>query len=266
MENVRALVSEELDLLEFSFNNILAPDNLIYADIDAFIRGKSKRIRSLLSLLYLKMNGIKIKDDIIKLLTSVELIHNASLLHDDVIDNSSYRRGNRTLFDKYGSKLSVLSGDYILSLAANKLLKLNNTNILNVFFDTTKAMSEAEIEQYLNRNSNITLNQYINIVTGKTASLFSACMSASAILANINIDIAQQFGTKFGILFQISNDMEPESEKNDIANGVKTIIDILGIEKTLDLKDNYKEELSRLLTHFPENKYKKGIEDLIELL
>ena len=266
MDNIRVLVSEELSIIDNRLSAQIECNNNIYKSLNDFISCGSKRIRSLITLLYLKANNAVVNDEVITLLTAVELIHNASLLHDDVVDNSHERRGTQTLYDKYDSKISVLSGDYVLSVAVENLLNLQNFNILHLLLKTTKQMSNAEINQYLARNNDMTEEQYLEIIRGKTASLFSACLNSSALLTNLDSVTANDFGTKFGIIFQINNDLEELSAKNDIANGVKTIVNTLGIEKTLALKDNYKEELRDILKYFPANKYRQGIEDLIKLL
>ena len=266
MEMIRALVSDELNLIENKLYNLDDHNEAMYKDLSDFIGGKSKRIRSAICLLYLKAHNCVISDNIIDLLLAVELIHNASLLHDDVMDDSHLRRGVPNLFDKYGSKLSVVSGDYILSVAVENLLKLGDNKIFKWFLDAVKKMSEAEIKQFFSRNSDISIEQYLNISQGKTASLFVACIKSAALLSGLDTDIASDFAYNFGILFQINNDMEADSANNDLKNGVKTSVSISGIEKTLALKDNYKEELSKILKKFPDNRYKYGIKDLIELL
>ena len=267
MDSIRALVLNDLDYIENAFSKVSQKDSFIFADLDTFLQGKSKRIRSLLSILYLKANNyFDISNEILDMLFVCELIHNASLLHDDVVDDSFLRRGVPTLYDKYGSKLSVISGDYILSIAVEKLMQLNNNKVLLFFFDAVKSMSQAEISQYFSRNSDISIQKYLNIVQGKTSSLFSACVKASALLSGMDVDLAENFGKNFGILFQINNDMESDSADNDKKNGVNNVVDILGIEKTLALKDNYKEELRKILLDFPNNKYTNGIKDLIKLL
>ena len=266
MDRIRALVSEELNHLENLLCNSVELKNELFIDLSKFIKGKSKRIRSLVCLLFLKANNVIIDKNIIDILYATELIHNASLLHDDVIDNAKLRRGVQTMFDKYGSELSVLSGDYILSIAVDKLLKLNNSEILNFYFSTTKEMSIAEIIQFSNRNKKTSIEQYLAVADGKTASLFSSCLKSAALLSDIDLKIADDLGKNFGILFQIYNDIEPYSSANDALNGLNTVVDILGIEKTLDLKDNYKDKLRRIINDFSDNKYKYGMKDLIELL
>lgn len=266
MDNIRALISSELNIIEGLLSNFIDPSNFIFTNLSDFISTKSKRIRSVLCLLYLKSQGLSIDNNVIRMLVSGELIHNASLLHDDVIDSSDIRRNEETIFKKYGSKISILSGDYILSLAVEQLLSINNPNILKIFLETTKKMCNAEINQYSYREKSIGIDEYIDIIEGKTASLFAAILKSGAHLLSINEDNAEKFGNLFGIIFQINNDLQPDSIRNDFNNGVKTAKDIIGIEKTLALKDNYKEDIRRVIVDIPKNEYKKGIEDLIELL
>jgi len=263
MERIRALLSKELEELEKNINSILGNNNELFCEINDFVFGKSKRIRSVLTLLYLKNHDISISKDTILLLSAGELIHNASLMHDDVIDNSDIRRGNKTLFKKYGSKISILAGDYLVSKAIKELISYDDV-ILNIFLNAVSQMSEAEIYQFSKRDKNITVDEYIKIAEGKTASLFEAILESSAILHNLSREKAKTFGKIFGILFQINNDLQDDSIKNDNQNGVKTLLNILGIEKTQILKDNYKEEMRNLLADFKENKYKTAIEDLVK--
>ena len=264
MENIRALVKTELEQVKYIIKN--SYEGLETSDLKEFLQSDSKYVRSLLGILYLKVHNIDINSDIIKLLSVAELIHNASLLHDDVIDESNIRRGQNTIFNKSGAKLSILYGDYLLSLAVEKLLQLNNKEILNIFLNATKDMSSAEILQFKMRAKDITFQDYINIVSGKTASLFSAVLVSLAILLGLDTLKAEQFGKVFGIVFQINNDTSQASIENDKKNGVRTINNILTVEKVSALKDNYIEEMKKIIFNFPESEYKKGLEDLIELL
>ena len=99
---------------------------------------------------------------------------------------------------------------------------------------------------------------------GKTAGLFSAILESVLLLANGNSDLARSFGELFGIYFQIKNDLEEESAKNDKQNGVYTAKDIIGIENTLILSDNYRGKLKEMLNSLSDNEYKRGLEDLIQ--
>jgi geranylgeranyl pyrophosphate synthase len=266
MESLRFLAEDNIGKIEKKLAGLFLYKNDIFNDLEHFLLKKSKRIRSVVSILYLGLNEADINDDIITLLSAVELIHNASLLHDDVIDGAQIRRGDITVSEKYNSKIAVLSGDYLLSFAINLLNSLNNDYIFMTLSDVTKRMCEAEVKQYLLRNNTETIDEYIDIIYGKTASLFEGVLKCTANLSNIDVEIAGTFGKLFGLLFQINNDLSTLSAENDKINGVKTAIDILGVEKTNNLKDNYKEDLRAILEDFSDNKYKQGLKDLINLL
>ena len=266
MDEVRVLVKDELSQVEQSLSELIKEENIVYTNLKHFLMSKSKRIRSILCILYLKANNADITEDLLSLLIAGELIHNASLIHDDIIDSSELRRNEESLYKKFGSKIGVLLGDFLLSIAVEKLVSINNSEISNAFLNTTKIMSDAEIRQFINRDNNITIEEYLNIIEGKTASLFSVILKSAAILSGLKTEQAENFGKLFGIIFQINNDLTSESIKNDRTNGIKTAYDILGIEKTIALKDNYKEEIRRVIANSPNEKYKKGIEDLVDLL
>ena len=235
-------------------------------DLRSFLLGSSKRIRSTLALYFLKSFNIEISDAIYKVLSVGEIIHNASLLHDDVIDNAKERRGVTTIGQKYSDKISILSGDYLLNLAINRLLDLENNEILNIFQNCTKTMIESEIKQFFLRGNLPSEKDYIDICIGKTAVLFSTILECCAILTKLPRDLARNFGQNFGICFQINNDLEQHSFNNDKENGVYTAIDILGFEKTSTLLDNYKSEIENLILNIPENIYKERLKDLYKKL
>ena len=266
MNRIRALVNNDLKKVEQSLSKLIQEKNAVYSELNKFLMSNSKRIRSILCLLYLKANNIDLTDDTLSLLIAGELIHNASLIHDDIIDSSEFRRNEKSLYKKFDSKIGVLLGDFLLSIAIEKLININNPIVSNAFLNTTKMMSNAEIEQFLTRDKDITIEEHIKIIEGKTASLFSAVLKSTAALSGLKIETAEKLGILFGVIFQINNDLTSDSVKNDESNGIKTASNILGIEKTLALKDNYKEEIMRVIAEFPNKKYKKGIEDLVGLL
>lgn len=236
------------------------------ADISSFLVENSKFIRSKLVLLYLKSQNLVIKDDIYTVLAVGELIHNASLLHDDVIDDANERRGFSPISKRFNSKISILAGDYVLSFAIEKLLTLHSLEFLDIFKSCTQKMSFAEFKQYFLRGKQTNLQDYIDICKGKTAELFIAVFKSCALIQKIDIEKASNFADLFGICFQINNDLSLKSLEQDRYNKIATAIDILGIEKTHNLLDNYKEELRIILSDFPDNIYKQGLEDLINNL
>ena len=199
-------------------------------------------------------------------MTAGEIIHNASLLHDDVIDNAMERRGEPTLGKMYSPYISILAGDYLLSIATEKLMEIDNKNILNIFLKCTKLMCKSEIQQFFLRGKLPAIDDYIKICEGKTALLFEAILKSCAIIEGVDIENAISFAKNFGIYFQLKNDEEKVSAYNDANNKIFTSKDILGIEKTKILMDNYQEEIMRLIGILPDNVYKKGLEGLLKAL
>lgn len=261
MKNIEYEISIIKDLLEESF-----VDPIPNKALQSFLTNGSKYIRSTFAILYLKSQNCEITNEIFSILTVGEIIHNASLLHDDVIDNADIRRGNTTIAKEFSPKISILAGDFLLTTAIGKVLDLNNLKILNIFKDCTRKMSEAEIKQFFLQKQIPTISEYIEICEGKTAWLFSSILESCAIISNLPLENAKLLGKLFGICFQINNDLNPESINSDKLNNIYTIKDIIGIENTRKLLDNYKEEMSKLIRDFPENIYKKSLKDLIESL
>lgn len=227
-----------------------------------FLEEPSKRIRSRLAIFYLKISEKEFNKDIYNIITAGELIHNASLLHDDVIDETELRRGKTTIGAKISPKISILAGDYLISLAMSKILEINNLQILNIFKDCTKTMCEAEFQQYFLRGQVPSKDDYINICKGKTGTLFAAILESCALLTGMNISNARKFGETFGVYFQIKNDLDSVSAQEDKKNSIYTAKSVLGIEKTLYLLDNLKEEMRNLLGVFPESNYRQELEGL----
>ena len=127
-------------------------------------------------------------------------------------------------------------------------------------------MSEAEILQYSLRGKIPTEQEYLKIVKGKTAELFTATLEGSAILSNLDKNKAKKFAENFGILFQLKNDLEKNSAKADKKNKIYTLKDILGIAKTQALMDNYLEEIRSKIEDLPQNNYSRGLERLLGLI
>lgn len=259
-------ISKELDNINKQLKSIFLFKNDLGDDLKKFISGNSKRIRSIVSLLYLKSLKENISDKCLTIITAGEIIHNASLLQDDVIDEAEIRRGETTIGAKFSPKISILSGDYLLSLAIENLLSVNNSYIIQSFLKCTKKMCQSEIEQYFLRGKLPDIETYIKICKGKTAELFCAILESCAYMEELNIEDAQKFACNFGIFFQLKNDLEKFSALTDKKNNIFTPKDIFGIEKTLDLIDNYSNRIRCNINKLPDNVYKKGLEVLVTKL
>lgn len=240
------------------FNELL-PEN----SITNFVLGSGKMIRSKVSLLYFLSQGVLLNDKFYKMLSAVEILHNASLLHDDVIDDAPTRRGKSTIAKDFSDKVSILVGDYLILFAFEKI-ENSCDEIKNIFKEYSRNIIETEIKQFFARGKFISTEEYIQICKGKTASLFILPLYVGAIDFIKDTNSAKKFGEMFGIAFQIKNDLEKFSAEVDAKNRLYTAKDILGIEKTLLLLDNYREEMMGIIKDFPNNIYKKKLEDLIK--
>ena len=263
MEN---LLNNEIIQIKERIVSQIKEDDIIYGSLRKFLTDGSKLIRSKITLLYLKSKNISVSQDVIEILSVGEIVHNASLLHDDFVDSSVMRRGKTAFWHKFSPKIAVLSGDYLVSLAAEKLLKLNDSRILKIFFDAIKLMSSAELKQFELRNAIPNYNEYVEICLNKTARLFGAILESSALISGTDSAEAKTFGENFGLIFQLKNDLEPISALNDKENGIYTAIEVLGVEKTIDLIDNCKRKLEKIIIGLPENEYKCRLKGLIEEL
>lgn len=151
-------------------------------------------------------------DHIIRLAAAVEMIHTATLLHDDVIDGASLRRGLSTLNAKWGDTLSVLSGDYLYSQAFCLLSELQNPAVLSLLSDTARTVCEGEVAQIQHQQDwDLSPARYLKIIQWKTASLMGASAQAGALLAGAPFAKAARlgaFGLNFGLAFQIVDDTQ----------------------------------------------------------
>ena len=171
-----------------------------------------KRLRPLLTACTFHLINRK-KDNsknYIGLAAAVEFIHAATLLHDDVIDESKKRRGSLSANEVWGNKTSVLVGDFLFSRAFQLMTKYGNLEILKILSDTSVVISEGEVLELIN-DKDLTINEdiYFKVINGKTASLFSAACQVGGISANGSlkeIEAIKSFGTNFGMAFQLIDD------------------------------------------------------------
>ena len=169
-----------------------------------------KRLRSILTLASSKITEYRGEHNI-HLAACVELIHSATLLHDDVIDNSSIRRGKKTSNIIWGNQSSILVGDYFLSRCFEIMVDVGSLEVLKLLSNVSAEIAQGEVLQLQHKNEvDITEQVYLNIVTQKTASLFGAAMKVGGCLANKSENekkALQSYGVNLGIVFQISDDI-----------------------------------------------------------
>ncbi|MEY4588263.1 MAG: octaprenyl-diphosphate synthase [Pseudomonadota bacterium] len=195
----------------------------LYSDVDLvenighyLIEAGGKRLRPLLVLLVAKTLGFEGDSGAesggrhIDLATIIEFIHTATLLHDDVVDVSSLRRGRLTANAQWGNAPAVLVGDFLYSRAFQMLVALGSMEIMGILASTTNIISEGEVQQLVNaKNPDVTEENYQRVIHKKTAALFEAACEAAAVLAAATPEVrraAHLFGQHLGMAFQLVDD------------------------------------------------------------
>ncbi len=190
--------------------NIKDEEKLITLTAGHLIKAKGKKIRPLLTLLVSKMLNYKGNSDV-TLAVCIEFIHNATLLHDDVIDTGKIRRGKLSANQIWGNKVSVLVGDYLLSRAFKLMVKNKSLKLLEILSQTSLILARGQIQDVgNNQNVNLTEKKYLSIIDAKTAELFRISCFLPTIITNQDKKtqkIFNDFGFNFGMAFQLSDDV-----------------------------------------------------------
>lgn len=178
--------------------------------LNYILRRKGKQMRPLLVFLTAKLNG-EIGEPTYVAATFIELLHTASLVHDDVVDDANERRGALSINALWNSKIAVLVGDYLLSKGMLISVEKNRFDMLEIVSEAVKSMSEGELLQLQKaRKLNITEADYFKIIISKTAALLAACTACGARSVTNDIEriqLMKEFGENIGIAFQIKDDL-----------------------------------------------------------
>ena len=184
--------------------------NLIKVMSDHHLSSGGKSLRALLTLCSAKLSGYNLGERDINLAACVELIHSATLLHDDVIDESSLRRGIKTTNAIWGNQSSILVGDYLLSRCFEIMVEDGDLEILKLLSSTSAKIAQGEVLQLQHKGeADLLEDTYINIISLKTAALFSAATKTGACLADSNEKekkALESYGKNLGMAFQIADD------------------------------------------------------------
>ncbi len=204
-------ISKDLRDVEEKLKLFTLSPNKIISEISTYLfKNAGKRIRPALLILCAKLRGYKGREHII-MSSLVETIHTASLLHDDIIDNSKTRRGRESVHSKWGPNITVLLGDYLYIKTIGHSLESKHRQIVQILTDISSKMIEGELsEYYVSWNLDINENDYLDIINKKTASLFSGSCRIGGILGMASEeeeDILAEFGTNLGMIFQIVDDL-----------------------------------------------------------
>ena len=267
---IKQSIFGELDDFVSLFNQSLSHDDGMLAQVLTHIRQRGgKRMRPMLILLMAKNFG-RVSGTTLHAAVGLELLHTASLVHDDVVDESSERRGQASVNALYDNKVSVLVGDFILSTALLYVSKTHSEAIVRRLSELGRTLSDGEILQLTNiQNKEITEEAYYEIIRRKTAALFEACAAIGAESAGAcreDVEAAKQFGQNLGIIFQIRDDIfdyydSKEIGKptgNDMLEGKLTLpvihalnatrdADMLAIARKVKVREVSQAEIDRLV-------------------
>lgn len=204
-------IQKDLDKVEEQLKFISLSSNELISEVGEYLFHKrGKRIRPALLVLCSKLFGYQGKEHIL-LSAVIEIIHTASIIHDDIIDKSTMRRGRKSVHTKWGPNITVLLGDYLYIKSIDLALKSEFDQIIGILANISSRMIEGEIiEYYMSGNLEMSEQDYLDIVNKKTASLFSGSCRIGGILGNApkkeELHLAE-YGTNLGMSFQIIDDL-----------------------------------------------------------
>jgi octaprenyl-diphosphate synthase len=211
LTGIKKPVETEMAEFEVYFSRTMRSDiPLLNIILNYILRRKGKQMRPLLVFLTAKLNG-EIAESTYIAATCIELLHTASLVHDDVVDDASERRGSLSINALWNSKIAVLLGDYLLSTGMHICVEKSRYDMLEIISEAVKSMSEGELLQLQKaRKLNIKEEDYYKIIISKTAALLSACTACGARSVSDDsetIQLMKDFGENIGVAFQIRDDI-----------------------------------------------------------
>ena len=276
LEQIKQPISNEFEVFKQKFDASLQSSNPLLGEVINFIKQrKGKMMRPMLTLLMAKLCG-EIKDPTYYVAISLELLHTASLVHDDVVDESDKRRGQSSVNAIYDNKVSVLVGDYLLATSLTNAAMTGDVQLVELVGRLGQELSEGEIIQLNNINaSDFSEEVYFEVIKKKTAALFAAAAEAGAISVKCSDEMARNaylFGELIGIAFQIKDDIFDyytsdvlgKPTGNDMSEGkltlpalyvLNTLKDPAMIELALKIRalEATDEEIARFIAYIKEN-------------
>lgn len=211
-DEIRDLISSDLERLQKIIKQSLSSNSpLLNKIVDKYLETKGKQIRPIIVVLSAKFFGAEVSDGVLCGAASVELLHNASLVHDDVIDETKQRRGHDTINNTWDNHIAVLVGDFFVSNALACAIRTNDFRVISTISELGKELSTGEIDQIdVAKHHSIDEQTYFSIINKKTASLFQSCVKVGGYSVGASdIDIANlsKFVELLGLSFQIKDDI-----------------------------------------------------------
>lgn len=272
IEKIQQPILNELLLFSQAFKASLHTDNIVLNEINNYIiKEKGKQLRPIMVILCAKMCG-KVNEKTIEAAQAIELLHTASLIHDDIIDFTTERRGKPSINSKWSNKMAVYVGDFLFSKSLYCATRTEDTEILSCISNIGIRLTQGELMQLNNSLiSNISEEEYLNVIKYKTAELFASCCQLGGLSVNASkseLNHLRNFGIYLGLSFQIKDDIFDYSENakigkptgNDLKDGKITLPLIhalrnapedksIFIKNIIDKRDFTKEKIS-FITEF----------------
>ena len=273
LKEIKAPIKLEMDLFESKFKDSLKSNvSLLDRIMHYIIKRKGKQMRPMFVFLSAKLFD-KFEENTYRAASMIELLHTATLVHDDVIDEANFRRGVFSINALWKNKIAVLVGDFLLSRGLLVAVKNKEYDLLEIMSTAVQDMSEGELLQIEKaRGLDITEEVYFDIIRQKTATLIAACCASGANSVGQGKDVVEQmrlFGEKAGIAFQIKDDLFDYTQNPII--GKPTGIDIREQKITLPLiftLNTVEKKLKKYIINIVKNHNKNGakVEEVISLV
>jgi len=257
-KELSSLVNDELLMVMLELNNISeqhnSESNLNENIINHVLSIPGKQLRPSLTIICSKIWNKEVDYKVIKMATAVELLHIATLVHDDTVDFADTRRGEKTASNIWGPHIAVLVGDFLFATSAEYVCDTGSIRLIKQFASTISDLAKGELKEIENSNDvNIDLKDYLDVIFKKTASLFATSSMSGALLGGANeknIQNLYSYGRNLGLGFQIFDDvLDFEGEENqlgkpvgsDLKNGIMTYPSIIAREKDKNIKKDIEE-------------------------
>ena len=210
-QSITSFIAADMSAVDLVIRSHLKSDVALVSQVGEYIiSAGGKRIRPALAILFANAHGYQGKSHT-TLAAIIEFIHTATLLHDDVVDESSLRRGRKTANALFGNAASVLVGDFLYTRSFQMMVSLQNMRVMEVLADATNIIAEGEVLQLLNMHDpDVSEERYLQVIRSKTAKLFEAATSLGALIAGASeteIELAAEYGRSLGTSFQLIDDV-----------------------------------------------------------
>ena len=251
-------IQQDLDVVDHTFQQYASSKLDILNAAGAYaLSSPGKRLRTALTLLSGKLTNYRF-EKLLLVSVALEMVHLASLIHDDIIDHAHTRRGIPTVNARWGEPVAILLGDYLFARSAGIIADLNDTRVIHLFSDTVAAICEGTIQETLSAGHlDLSVDAYMNRIAGKTASLMAAACKGGAIVSDATPEQANalsEFGLNLGIAFQIVDDIldytgAEETVGKPIGNDLQQGLITLPLIYALQAQNNgHSDEIHQLLT------------------